>query len=82
MCEYFVSLQLWLDTDEELNEWNRKLEERVAVLTSKISKWEREKDDMKVKSDLLKATEKEYIQGISRLETEAEVRYELTHLLI
>lgn len=65
------------DTDEELKEWKTKFEERTAVLKSKISKWEREMKDSNIKSDLLKATDKEYIQEISRLQTEAEAHKSL-----
>lgn len=72
-------LHFWLDTDEELKEWKIKFEERTAVLMSKISKWEREINDTKTKSELLKDTEKEYIREISRLQTEADVHYLSTY---
>lgn len=63
----------WSDTDEELNEWKTKFEERIALLESKISKLEREMDDTETKGSFLKQTINDYIWEISKLQTEAEV---------
>lgn len=63
-----------VDTDEELKEWKTKFEERIAILESKVSKLEREMNDMETKSSFLKQTINEYIWEISKLQTEAEVR--------
>lgn len=63
----------WSDTDEELNEWKTKFEERIALLESKTSKLEREMDDTETKGSFLKQTINDYIWEISKLQTEAEV---------
>lgn len=65
------------DTDEELREWKTKFEERIAILESKVSKLEREMNDMETKSSFLKQTINEYIWEISKLQTEAEVHMSL-----
>ncbi|XP_022146955.1 DNA repair protein RAD50 [Momordica charantia] len=65
------------DTDEELKEWKTKFEERIAILESKVSKLEREMNDMETKSSFLKQTINEYIWEISKLQTEAEVHMSL-----
>ncbi|KAL6343225.1 hypothetical protein AAG906_021136 [Vitis piasezkii] len=65
------------DTDEELNEWKTKFEERIALLESKISKLEREMDDTETKGSFLKQTINDYIWEISKLQTEAEVHSSL-----
>lgn len=79
MFSYFFIL-FWSDTDEELNEWKTKFEERIALLESKISKLEREMNDTDTKSSFLKQTVNEYIWEISKLQTEAEVS-ETVHIL-
>lgn len=63
----------WSDTDEELNEWKTKFEERIALLETKICKLEREMNDTETKASFLKQTINEYIWEISKLQTEAEV---------
>lgn len=63
----------WSDTDEELNEWKTKFEERIALLESKISKLEREMNDTETKGSFLKQTINDYIWEISKLQNEAEV---------
>lgn len=68
----FIALN-WTDTDEELMEWKTKFDERIAVLESKISKLDREMNDMENKSNFLKKTIDNYIWEISRLQTEADV---------
>ncbi|KAL0548006.1 hypothetical protein IC582_012445 [Cucumis melo] len=65
------------DTDEELKEWKTKFEERIAILESKVSKLEREMNDMETKSSFLKQTINEHIWEISKLQTEAEVHMSL-----
>ncbi|XP_050239038.1 DNA repair protein RAD50 isoform X1 [Quercus robur] len=65
------------DTDEELNEWKTKFEERIALLESKISKLEREMNDTETKSSFLKQAINEYIWEISKLQTEAEAHMSL-----
>lgn len=65
------------DTDEELNEWKTKFEERIALLESKTSKLEREMDDTETKGSFLKQTINDYIWEISKLQTEAEVHSSL-----
>ena len=79
MFSYFFILY-WSDTDEELNEWKTKFEERIALLESKISKLEREMNDTETKSSFLKQAINEYIWEISKLQTEAEVS-ETMHIL-
>lgn len=72
MCK----LQLFtnrLDTDKDLKLWKDKFEERTAALESKIHKWEREKVDTDIRADGHKDKIKDYIQEISKLQTEAEV---------
>lgn len=64
----------WTDTDEELKEWKTKFEEKIALLESKISKLEREMNDMDTKSSFLKQTITDYIWEISRLQSEADVK--------
>ncbi|CAH9120879.1 unnamed protein product [Cuscuta epithymum] len=59
------------DTDEELQEWKTKFEERIALLESKIRQLEREKKDMVSKSSVLQSDIKGYIWEISKLESEA-----------
>lgn len=63
------------DTDEELKEWKTKFDERIAMLESKSSKLEREKDDLAARSLRLNIAIKESIKEISKLQTEAEVMF-------
>lgn len=79
-CSHIFFILFWSDTDEELNEWKTKFEERIALLESKISKLEREMNDTETKSSFLKQTINEYIWEISKLQTEAEVS-ETMHIL-
>ncbi|XP_058201375.1 DNA repair protein RAD50 [Rhododendron vialii] len=65
------------DTDEELKEWKTKFDERIAMLESKSSKLEREKDDLAARSSLLNIAIKESIKEISKLQTEAEAHVSL-----
>lgn len=65
----------FVDTDEELKEWKTKFEERIAILESKVSKLEREMNDLETKSSFLKQAINEYIWEISKLQTEAEVSH-------
>lgn len=68
-------LYFFSDTDEELKEWKTKFDERIAMLESKSSKLEREKDDLAARSSLLNIAIKESIKEISKLQTEAEVMF-------
>lgn len=73
-CTYFSCTILPVsDTDEELQEWKTKFDEKIASLESNISKLEREMNDMETKGSFLKQNLNEYIREISRLQTEAEV---------
>ncbi|KAJ7957253.1 DNA repair protein RAD50 [Quillaja saponaria] len=65
------------DTDEELNEWKTKFEERIALLETKINKLEREMNDTETKSSFLKKTINDYIWEMSKLQTEAEAHKSL-----
>lgn len=65
------------DTDEELKEWKTKFDERIAMLESKSSKLEREKDDLAARSLRLNIAIKESIKEISKLQTEAEAHVSL-----
>ena len=65
----------WTDTDEELNEWKSKFEEKIALLEIKIRKLEREKEDTDTKSSSLKQKVNGLIWEISKLQTEAEVKF-------
>ncbi|KAJ6298888.1 hypothetical protein OIU76_019949 [Salix suchowensis] len=65
------------DTDEELQEWKTKFDEKIASLESNISKLEREMNDMETKGSFLKQNLNEYIREISRLQTEAEAHASL-----
>lgn len=59
-------------------EWKTKFEERIAILETKISKLEREMNDTDTKSSFLKQTINDSIWEISKLQTEAEVKYSYT----
>ncbi|XP_028772634.1 DNA repair protein RAD50 [Neltuma alba] len=65
------------DTDEELMEWKTKFEERIAILQTKISKLEREMNDIDTKSSFLKQTINDSIWEISKLQTEADAHMSL-----
>ncbi|CAK7328402.1 unnamed protein product [Dovyalis caffra] len=65
------------DTDEELQEWKTKFDEKIASLESNISKLEREMNDTETKGSFLKQNTNEYIREISRLQTEAEAHASL-----
>ncbi|KAJ7015717.1 hypothetical protein NC653_004881 [Populus alba x Populus x berolinensis] len=67
------------DTDEELQEWKTKFDEKIASLESNICKLEREMNDMETKGSFLKQNINEYIREISRLQTEAEVLFLMPH---
>lgn len=60
------------DTDEELMEWKTKFQERIALLSNKITKLEREEEDTHTKASSLKERIDEYIWEISKLQKEAE----------
>lgn len=60
------------DTDEELMEWKTKFEERIASLETKISRLERETEDIDCTSSTLKETIAESIEVIAKLQAEAE----------
>ncbi|KAK9159898.1 hypothetical protein Syun_006239 [Stephania yunnanensis] len=67
------------DTDEELKEWQTKFEERIALLVSKISKLEREMNDMETKSSFLSHTIKDTTREIGKLQHEADANMSLKH---
>ncbi|KAK9138451.1 hypothetical protein Sjap_009045 [Stephania japonica] len=67
------------DTDEELKEWQTKFEERIALLASKISKLEREMNDMETKSSFLIHTIKETTRETGKLQHEADAHMSLKH---
>ncbi|EXB73671.1 hypothetical protein L484_026832 [Morus notabilis] len=60
------------DTDEELDEWKTKFEERILLLEVKIKKLEREMNDIETKSSSLNQSIKDSIRDISKLQTEVE----------
>lgn len=62
-----------LDTDEELNEWKSKFDERIAFLESKITKLLREKGDIEDKCRRLQNGNEEYINEIAKLQAAIEV---------
>jgi len=73
-CFNHVSLcSFYLDTDEELKEWQTKFEERIALLLSKISKLEREMNDEETKSSSFSQTINESMREIGKLQAEADV---------
>lgn len=61
-------------------EWKTKFEERIASLETKISRLERETEDIDCTSSTLKETIAESIEVIAKLQAEAEVN-ELIHKL-
>ncbi|XXG78635.1 hypothetical protein AAC387_Pa08g2540 [Persea americana] len=65
------------DTDEELKEWQSKFEERITLLRSKISKLEREMNDMETMSSSLMQTINESIREIGKLQAEADAHMSL-----
>ncbi|XP_011084217.1 DNA repair protein RAD50 [Sesamum indicum] len=60
------------DTDEELNEWKSKFDERIAILESKISKLLREKADIEDKSRVLADVIGKNTTEIAKLQASAE----------
>lgn len=68
------------DTDEELEEWKTKFEERILLLEVKIKKLEREMNDIETKSSSLNQLIKDSIRDISKLQTEAEVKLLISSL--
>ncbi|KAK4435834.1 DNA repair protein [Sesamum alatum] len=65
------------DTDEELNEWKSKFDERIAILESKISKLLREKADIEGKSGVLADVIGENTKEIAKLLASAEAHMSL-----
>ncbi|VFQ75595.1 unnamed protein product [Cuscuta campestris] len=59
------------DTDEDLQEWKAKFDEKIALLESKISKLRRETDDLLSKRSFLQMDIKGYTGEILKLENEA-----------
>lgn len=66
-------IYFFLDTDEELNEWKSKFDERIAILESKISKLLREKADIEDKSRVLADVIGKNTKEIAKLQAAAEV---------
>lgn len=64
---------LYLDTDEELKEWQTKFEERIGLLETKVGKLEREMNDEETKSSLLLQTINDCTREIGKLQAEADV---------
>lgn len=60
------------DSDEELEEWRVKFDEKVAQQESQISKLERELNDLKETEKILNERIIQYITEISKLQTEAD----------
>lgn len=60
------------DTDEELNEWKFKFDERIAILESKISKLLREKEDVDEKARVLTEVNGENSKDIAKLQAASE----------
>ncbi|KAL0340581.1 UNVERIFIED_CONTAM: DNA repair protein [Sesamum radiatum] len=65
------------DTDEELNEWKSKFDERIAILESKISKLLREKADIEDKSRVLTDVIGKNTTEIAKLQASAEAHMSL-----
>lgn len=63
----------FLDTDEELNEWKSKFDERIAILESKIGKLLREKADIEDKSRVLADVIAKNMKEIAKLQAAIEV---------
>lgn len=61
------------DSDEDLKKWKTSFDEHFALLESKISKQERELNDLELKSSSLKETKDDNLREISKLQNEAEV---------
>lgn len=70
-----IILQFFLDTDEELKEWQTKFEERIALLETKINKLEREMRDEETKSSFLSQSINNSMREIGKLQAEADVIY-------
>lgn len=67
------------DTDEELEEWRTKFEERIALQGTKISKLERDMNDEKAKSSLLSKTINDSTLHIGKLQAEADAHISMKH---
>lgn len=65
----------FIDTDEELNEWKFKFDERIAILESKISKLLREKEDVDEKVRVLTEVNVENTKDIAKLQAASEVTF-------
>ncbi|PIN18897.1 DNA repair protein RAD50, ABC-type ATPase/SMC superfamily [Handroanthus impetiginosus] len=65
------------DTEEELNEWKSKFDERIALLESKISKLLREKADIQDKSRVLADVIANNMKEIAKLQAAAEAHLTL-----
>lgn len=65
----------FIDTDEELNEWKFKFDERIAILESKISKLLREKEDVDEKVRVLTEVNGENTKDIAKLQAASEVTF-------
>lgn len=78
----FCFIDYWPDTDEELIEWKTKFQERIALLSKKITKLEREEEDTTTKALSLKERIDEYIWEISKLQKEADVHLTLITILL
>ncbi|KAJ0606193.1 putative DNA repair protein Rad50 [Helianthus annuus] len=61
------------DTDEELREWNKKFNERIAVQEDKLNKLNREIEDMETKSSNSQQQINNYIKNVTKLQTELEI---------
>lgn len=61
------------DTDEELDEWKSKFDERIAILENKIRKLQREKEDIEGKKRVLTDEIAKNVDEIAKLQAAAEV---------
>lgn len=62
-----------LDTDEELNEWKSKFDERISILESNCRKLSREKTDIEERCRVLADEIAENIKEIATLQAAIEV---------
>lgn len=70
---FHLHIYFSLDTDEELNEWKSKFDERIAVLETKVNKLSREKMDNKETSRHLEDDIAKNIKEIAKLQALIEV---------
>lgn len=72
---FFFRIHIYfsLDTDEELNEWKSKFDERIATLESKISKLSREKTDIEDESHAHEDVIAKNVKEIATLQAAIEV---------